>query len=379
MKIMIVTETFLPSTDGIVTRLTACIRWLHRDGHEVRIIAPDLGVKEFDGAIVQGVPAYAFPFYRSKKFAFPNRLVKKYMADFEPDIVHVVNPAVVGYSGVNYAKSLGIPLIASYHTNIPQYMSYYKLGKLNWLMWWFMKKMHNKADLNLCTSQTVLKELTEKGFERMQVWKRGVDTEQFHPRHSTAEMRTRLSGGQEDKILLLYVGRLAAEKEIEKIREILTESDRFCLAIVGDGPHRKELEKHFKDTRTVFTGFIHGEELASAFASADAFVFPSTTETLGLVIMEAMASGLPVVAAESGPTKEQLTDRRNGLLYDSKDPKSFKDTVRLLEDSSFRQQLAQQAAEDVSELGWAAAAEQIRDLYSQIAEAKAAESFQAAE
>ncbi|WP_394120150.1 glycosyltransferase family 4 protein [Planococcus donghaensis] len=379
MKIMIVTETFLPSTDGIVTRLTACIRWLHRDGHEVRIIAPDLGVKEFDGAIVQGVPAYAFPFYRSKKFAFPNRLVKKYMADFEPDIVHVVNPAVVGYSGVNYAKSLGIPLIASYHTNIPQYMSYYKLGKLNWLMWWFMKKMHNKADLNLCTSQTVLKELTEKGFERMQVWKRGVDTEQFHPRHSTAEMRTRLSGGQEDKILLLYVGRLAAEKEIEKIREILTESDRFCLAIVGDGPHRKELEKHFKDTRTVFTGFIHGEELASAFASADAFVFPSTTETLGLVIMEAMASGLPVVAAESGPTKEQLTDRRNGLLYDSKDPKSFKDTVRLLEDSSFRQQLAQQAAADVSELGWAAAAEQIRDLYSQIAEAKAAESFQAAE
>ncbi|WP_298825842.1 glycosyltransferase family 1 protein [uncultured Planococcus sp.] len=379
MKIMIVTETFLPSTDGIVTRLTACIRWLHRDGYEVRIVAPDLGVKEFDGAIVQGVPAYAFPFYRSKKFAFPNRIVKKYMADFEPDIVHVVNPAVVGYSGVNYAKSLGIPLIASYHTNIPQYMSYYKLGKLNWLMWWFMKKMHNKADLNLCTSQTVLEELTEKGFKRMLVWKRGVDTEQFHPRHYTADMRTRLSGGQKDKILLLYVGRLAAEKEIEKIREILTESNRFCLAIVGDGPHRKELEKHFKGTQTVFTGFIHGEKLASAFASADAFVFPSTTETLGLVIMEAMASGLPVVAAESGPTKEQLTDRRNGLLYDSKDPTSFKDTVRQLEDFSFRQQLAQQAVADVSELGWAAAAEQIGDLYSQIAKAKTAESFQAAE
>ena len=379
MKIMIVTETFLPSTDGIVTRLTACIRWLHRDGHEVQIIAPDLGIYEFDGAPVKGVPAFAFPFYRSKKFAFPNRIVKKYMADFDPDIVHVVNPAVVGYSGVTYAKNLDIPLIASYHTHIPQYMSYYRLGKLNWLMWWFMKKMHNQADLNLCTSQTVLEELTEKGFERMQVWKRGVDTEQFHPKQFSTDMRSTLSGGQQDKILLLYVGRLAAEKEIEKIRDILMESDRFCLALVGDGPHRKQLEKYFAGTRTVFTGFIHGQKLASAFASSDAFVFPSTTETLGLVIMEAMASGLPVVAAESGPTKEQVTDRRNGLLYNSQDPESFKDTIRQLEDGSFRRQLAQQAVAEVAELGWAAAAEQIRDLYRQVAEAKAADSFEAAE
>ncbi|WP_142828307.1 glycosyltransferase family 4 protein [Planococcus soli] len=379
MKIMIVTETFLPSTDGIVTRLAACIRWLHQDGHEVQIIAPDLGVKEFDGATVKGVPAYAFPFYRSKKFAFPNRIIKKYMTEFDPDIVHVVNPAVVGYSGVTYADKLDIPLIASYHTNIPQYMAYYKLGKLDWIMWWYMKKMHNKADLNLCTSHTVLEELTTKGFERMQVWKRGVDTEKFHPRHSSEDMRNRLSGGQKDKILLIYVGRLAAEKEIEKIRDVLKESDRFCLAIVGDGPHRKELEKHFFNTRTVFTGFIHGNELASAFASADAFVFPSTTETLGLVIMEAMASGLPVVAAESGPTKEQVTDYRNGLLYDSKDPESFKNIILQLEDARFRQQLAQQAVVDVAELGWAAAAEQIRDLYTQIIEAKAVEPFQAAE
>ena len=379
MKIMIVTETFLPSTDGIVTRLTACIRWLHQDGHEIQIVAPDLGVKEFDGAIVRGVPAYAFPFYRSKKFAFPNRIVKKYMTEFDPDIVHVVNPAVVGYSGVNYAKNLDMPLIASYHTNIPQYMSFYNLGKLDWLMWWFMKKLHNKADLNLCTSQTVLEELTERGFERMQVWKRGVDTEKFNPRHYTKDMRLKLAGGQKDKILLLYVGRLSAEKEIEKIRDVLRESDRYCLAIVGDGPHRKELEKYFTGTRTVFTGYIRGDELASAFASADVFVFPSTTETLGLVIMEAMASGLPVVAAESGPTKEQVTDRRNALLYDSTDPESFKKTISLLEDSDFRSQLAKQAVADVAELGWAAAAEQIRDLYGQIAEAKAVNPLQAAE
>ncbi|MCH4826222.1 glycosyltransferase family 4 protein [Planococcus halocryophilus] len=377
MKILIVTETFLPSTDGIVTRLTACIRWLHRDGHEIQIIAPDLGVTEFDGAVVKGIPAFAFPFYRSKKFAFPNRLVKKYMLEFNPDVVHVVNPAVVGYSGVTYAKKLAIPMIASYHTNIPQYMAYYKLGKLDWLMWWFMKKMHNAADLNLCTSHTVLKELEEKGFERLQVWKRGVDTKKFHPKHATTDLRSRLTNGQNDKILLLYVGRLAAEKEIEKIRDVLLASDRFCLAIVGDGPHRKELEAYFQKTQTVFTGFIHGDELTSAFASGDVFVFPSTTETLGLVIMEAMASGLPVVAAESGPTKEQVADRENGLLYDSKDPESFKQTILQLEDKNFRQQLAQQALLDVADLGWAAVAQQIRDLYKQVAEAETVDSFQA--
>lgn len=272
MKIMIITETFLPSTDGIVTRLTACIRWLHRDGHEVQIVAPDLGVYEFDGAEIKGVPAYAFFFYPSKKFAVPNRIVKKYIKDFDPDVIHVVNPAVVGYSGVNYAKKLNIPFIASYHTNIPQYLSYYKLGLFNGPLWWFMRRLHNKADLNLCTSETVQKELTERGFERMHVWKRGVDTEKFNPDNFNEEMRDRLSGGKKDRTLLIYVGRLAAEKEIEKIRSILDESDQFCLAIVGDGPHREKLETYFEGAPVVFTGFLHGNELASAFASSDAFI-----------------------------------------------------------------------------------------------------------
>lgn len=370
MKIMIITETFLPSTDGVVTRLTACIRWLHKDGHEVQIVAPDLGVYEFDGAEIKGVPAYAFFFYRSKKFALPNKIVKKYIKDFEPDVIHVVNPAVVGYSGVNYAKKLEIPFIASYHTNIPQYLTYYNLGIFNGPLWWYLRRMHNKAAINLCTSKTVQQELSERGFERMQIWKRGVDLEKFNPRHSNEEMRYLLSGGEKEKTLLLYVGRLAAEKEIEKIRDILVESEHFCLAIVGDGPHRDQLEKHFEGTDTVFTGFLHGEELASAFASSDVFVFPSTTETLGLVIMEAMASGLPVIAAESGPTIEQVTSGRNGLLYDKNDSASFTETILMLEDENFRRKLADQAARDVSELGWSAAAEQIRDIYLQVAEAK---------
>ncbi|RSL34941.1 glycosyltransferase family 1 protein [Salibacterium salarium] len=363
MKIAIVTETFLPSTDGIVTRLTACIRWLHKQGHNVRIIAPDLGVYEYDGAIIKGVPARTLPFYRSKQFALPNRVVKKYLEEYDPDVVHVVNPAILGYSGVNYAYKLGYPLVASYHTNVAQYLDFYHLSLLKGAIWWYFRKLHNRADLNICTSQTVQKELVERDFKNVHVWKRGVDTDMFHPDHFTNSMREKLTDGRTQDKLLLYVGRLAPEKEIEKLKAVLEESDEFSLAIVGDGPHRDQLEKHFEGTKTVFTGFMHGEELAQAFASSDVFVFPSTTETLGLVILEAMASGLPLVAAESGPTCEQIEDERTGLLYNPEEPRDFIKTVRRFEDETLRKRLSTNARKDIGDLGWSEAASQLLTLY----------------
>jgi len=367
MKIAIITETFLPSTDGIVTRLTACIRSFLKEGHEVRIMAPDLGVDEFEGAKIIGVPARTLPFYRSKKFALPSRMVKILLKEYDPDIVHVVNPAFLGVSGVYYAKKLGYPLIASYHTNVAKYLDYYKLTLLKGLIWWYFRKLHNKAELNLCTSKTVQDELIAKGFQNVHVWKRGVNTELFKPHHHDAKMRDRLSQGQPEKILLLYVGRLAAEKEIEKIKVVLQESNQFVLALVGDGPHRQSLEKYFEGTNTVFTGFLHGEELVKAFASSDVFVFPSTTETLGLVIMEAMASGLPVVAAKSGPTCEQIKDHHTGLLYNPYDSDDFKKTVLRFEDETLRKRLSISAYKEISEMGWSGPAEQVLDYYKEIA------------
>ncbi|GAA0594515.1 glycosyltransferase family 1 protein [Virgibacillus siamensis] len=367
MKIAIITETFLPSTDGVVTRLKACIRYFLREGHDVRVIAPDLGVYEFEGAKIDGLPASTLPFYRSKKFALPNRNVKDLLLNYDPDVVHVVNPAILGASGVYYAEKLGYPMIASYHTNVAKYLDYYKLSPFKWLIWWYFRKLHNKAELNLCTSNTVKEELEERGIERVHVWKRGVDTELFHPNKYNQEMRDKLTNNQPEKRLLLYVGRLAAEKEIEKIRSVLERSDDFVLAIVGDGPHRKTLEGHFNGTNTVFTGLLHGEELAAAYASSDVFVFPSTTETLGLVISEAMASGLPLVAAESGPTCEQIQDNHNGLLYDSGKAGDFTETVLKFEDETLRKRLAKAAHEEISNLGWDSQSSQVLAYYKEIA------------
>ena len=139
LKIAIITETFLPSTDGVVTRLTSCIRYFLKDGHEVCIIAPDLGVHEFEGAKILGIPARTLLFYRSRKFSLPHPMVKEMLEEFRPDIVHVVNPALIGLSGVYYSKKLGLPLVASYHTNVVKYVDYYGFPFLKGILWWYFR------------------------------------------------------------------------------------------------------------------------------------------------------------------------------------------------------------------------------------------------
>lgn len=211
----------------------------------------------------------------------------------------------------------------------------------------------------------MLSELNDKKFHNVHLWKRGVDTNQFHPNRYDDQMREMLTGRNKDKRLLLYVGRLAPEKEIERIRSVLQQSSEFCLAIVGDGPHRAFLEDYFKGTDTVFTGFLYGDDLASAYASSDIFVFPSTTETLGLVLLEGMASGLPIVAAKSGPTSEQITDGLNGLLYEPDQPNDFVNCIMKLKDEKYRMALAGKAFAASQSIGWEEPSKQLFEFYQE--------------
>lgn len=361
MRIAMITETFLPSTDGIVTRLTAAIRWLREQNHEVLVIAPDLGVNEFEGAEIKGIPARRFFLYKDKKLAMPNRRVGQYLQQFNPDIVHVINPAVLGVSGIYYGRKW--PLVASYHTNIPQYADYYKLPFLKPVLWQYFRFLHNRANLNLCTSNTVMKELKQRRFKNVKLWERGVNIEQFGKQNWDEQMRIRLTGNEPEKQLLLYVGRLAPEKEIERLRPVIEASDHTRLAIVGDGPHRPVLEEYFKGTRTVFTGFLHGEELSKAYASSDVFIFPSTTETLGLVLLEAMASGLPVIAADSGPTREQVEHEQTGFLYDPTVEHSLTDYVVSLQNKDLRNRMGENARQTALSYGWEGPSKQLLQYY----------------
>lgn len=368
MRIALFTETFLPKVDGIVTRLRHTVDHLQRNGDQVLVIAPEGGITEHKGARVYGVTGFPLPLYPELKMALPRPAIGYALEEFQPDIIHVVNPAVLGLSGIFYSKVLKIPLVASYHTHLPQYLQHYGLGMLEGLLWELLKGAHNQAALNLCTSTAMVEELTAHGIERVDLWQRGVDTELFHPDLASVEMRSHLSQNHPESPLLLYVGRLSAEKEIERIKPILEAIPEARLALVGDGPHRQALQKHFAGTNTHFVGYLMGQELGSAFASADAFIFPSRTETLGLVLLEAMAGGCPVVACRSGGIPDIVTDGVNGYLFEPTEDIQFAiaATVRLLQQKQERAIIRQNARKEAESWGWAAATRQLQDYYHKV-------------
>ncbi|MEH2392825.1 MAG: glycosyltransferase family 1 protein [Nostoc sp.] len=368
MRIALFTETFLPKVDGIVTRLCHTVDHLQRSGNQVLVIAPDGGITEHKGAKVYGVTGFPLPLYPELKMALPRPAIGYTLEEFKPDVIHVVNPAVLGLSGIFYSKILKIPLVASYHTHLPQYLQHYGLGMLEGFLWELLKGVHNQAALNLCTSTAMMEELTAHGIERVDLWQRGVDTELFHPNLANLEMRSRLSQNHPESPLLLYVGRLSAEKEIERIKPILEAIPEARLALVGDGPHRQALQKHFAGTNTSFVGYLMGQELGSAFASADAFIFPSRTETLGLVLLEAMAAGCPVVAARSGGIPDIVTDGVNGYLFEpTVDVQgAIAATIRLLEQKQQRDIIRQNARQESETWGWPSATRQLQDYYQKV-------------
>jgi glycosyltransferase involved in cell wall biosynthesis len=368
VKIAFFTETFLPKVDGIVTRLTKTVQHLVEAGDEVLIFCPEGAPSHYMGADVVGVPAMPLPLYPELKLALPRPAVSEALDRFTPDLVHVVNPAVLGLGGIWLAKTRGLPLVASYHTHLPKYLEHYGMGMLEPLLWELLKAAHNQASLNLCTSTAMVEELATKGIQHTALWQRGVDTELFRPQLRSPAMRERLHGGHADTgNLLLYIGRLSAEKQIERIRPVLEALPEARLGLVGDGPHRQQLERLFEGTATTFVGYLAGEELASAYASGDAFLFPSSTETLGLVLLEAMAAGCPVVGANRGGIPDIVSDGDNGCLYDPDEPTSLVRAVeRLLGDPARRSELRLAARQEAERWGWAGATEQLRGYYRKV-------------
>ena len=238
------------------------------------------------------------------------------------------------------------------------------------LLWELLKAAHNQALLNLCTSTAMVKELESKGIKRTALWQRGVDTESFKPEFRNQKMRQKLLGKYKDTdSLLIYVGRLSAEKQIERIKPVLEEIPNACLALVGDGPHRSQLEKFFENTKTNFIGYLAGEDLASAYASGDIFLFPSSTETLGLVLLEAMAAGCPVIGANKGGIPDIINDEINGCLYDpDQDDQGEKSlieaTKKILINKDKKEKMRKAAREEAEKWDWNQATLQLKNFYA---------------
>lgn len=326
MRIALVTETWHPSVNGVVTRLTATVRELRRRGHELLLVTPAAAEPACapPGVAVATVPSVGLPFiYGGQPWGLPLPRAVQAIRRFQPDVVHAVSPFLLGWAGLVYARNDRVPLVCSYHTHIARYAHFYRAGFAERPVWAIVRLAHRQAQVNLAASPAARDELEAEGVPDVRVWPGGVEMGGFHPALATPEMRRRLTGGSPERRLCLYVGRLAAEKGIGRLLPVADPASDRHLALVGDGPARGELEQLFAGRPVTFTGTLSGGALAQAYASADIFVFPSTTDTLGLVLLEAMASGLPVVAARTPAAHELLARTPAASLFEADAPASL--------------------------------------------------------
>lgn len=366
MRIMIVTEEFLPASDGLVLRLTEAIRFFLKEGHQVVVITPDRGIDQFEDATIYGIPDKHLPLGKKLFWAPALTRINDIMMDFSPHVVHIVNPLILGTVASQYAVKLEIPTVVSYHTN---YLSSLKRLHLNnrvseKMVWKARQKVSANASLNLCTSHVMRHALEKYGIRGAHVLKRGVDSEKRSPRFASEDMRLILNKGQRDKKLLVYVGSLLKRKELESLLPLLRRRDDVCLAIVGDGEYRSELERAFAGTNCVFTGYLRGRNLAEAYASGDAFIFPTLDEQVGLTLLEAMASGVPIIAAQSPLTTEQFHDGQDALLYTAGDEDSLDAAIARLDDQALVRRIRVIARKEAEASSWERASQQLMDYYN---------------
>lgn len=368
MRIAIVAEVYLPKVDGVVGRTLNLVGRLQAAGDEVLIIGPDGGDCE-SPVPTRLLPSFACPCYPEYRIGIADSRVVGAVRDFAPDVVHYINPLAFGFQCFDALHRGGLrpPAVFSFHTLYGEFVKRYPLLRpLSSVLWWLARSYHNAADANLTVSPIMLAELQRRGFERVALWPPAVDSTKYHPHHADPAMRRRLADSSEDGPLLITVSRLAPEKNVSFLAGVLRRVPEARLAVIGDGPQRAELERQFAGTRTKFVGYLHGQELAAAYASADAFVYASETETMGNVVLEAMASGLCVVAPRAGGIPSLATDGRSALLYS---PGDLQDAVhcvqKLLREPEYRVRIAAAARQSAEACTWDAAARRVRELYAE--------------
>ncbi|WP_349827830.1 glycosyltransferase family 4 protein [Brevibacterium litoralis] len=368
MRIALFTETFLPKIDGVVTRLMGTLDELAGMGHEVVVFAPGHPPARYAGFRVEPVRSVSFkPWYPELNVGLPTPRIARTMERFHPHVVHVVNPVWLAAYGALSSLRRDLPMLASFHTDVPEYTQRLGLSVLTNATTSWIRQMHNLAEVNLCTSQQMVEKAEGLGIGNVNLWPKAVDTRGYTPDNYSADMRSRLTEGHPEDKLLVYVGRMSKEKDLDVLRPVIENAPAGTrLAMVGSGPHIEELKAEFAGTNTLFTGYMSGKELAQAYASADVFVFPSTTETLGLVALESMASGVPVVGADAGGIPFAVPDGVGGLLAAPRDPVDMSAKVnRLLTDEAERARLAAGGRENVLQFGWRESTEKLVRHYEE--------------
>lgn len=321
-RLAVVTETYPPEVNGVAMSMARVVDGLNRRNHDVQLIRPrqparmgmqPTGKPEIDEVLTKGLPV---PLYPNLRMGVPSkRSLVKLWSLRRPDVVHIATEGPLGWSALQAAQHLSLPVTSDYRTNFHAYGKHYRLGLLSKPIMGYLRKFHNRCDATMVPTEAMRVLLAERGFERLSVVGRGVDTQRFDPARRNAAMRASW-GAASDDLVMGYVGRLAPEKNLgvvlaafEAVKRL---QPRARLVFVGDGPMRAELAARVPDA--VFAGQRGGDDLAAHYAGLDLFLFASLTETFGNVTTEAMASGCAVVAFESAAAGELIRSGVNGWL-----------------------------------------------------------------
>ncbi|MBA3874193.1 MAG: glycosyltransferase family 1 protein [Anaerolineae bacterium] len=364
-RVAIFAESFLPKVDGVSKTAYLTTRYLQETGREVLVFAPDIAPTQIGPSKVVPMPSFGFKVAPETRVALPNLMINQHLDAFQPDLIHLFSPALLSVSGMLAGRRRHIPVIANYQTDIPAYANHYGLSVFSRPSRDWLRFIHNGCHLTLVPSNYTLNQLQKSGYKRLRRWGRGVNTTGFGPQHRSDRWRERLLNGRDPSaVVVIYVGRLANEKRIDLLLEV-AQTPGVALTIIGDGALRGELEAQFAGTRTHFMGYLFGDDLAQAYASADVFMFPSPSETFGQVVQEAMASGLPAIVINQGGVVDLVQDGETGYICEA-DTASFAAAVRRLRDNpDMRQRMAYQARCYAEAHPWSAIMAQLEGYYAE--------------
>lgn len=322
MKITFVTDTYAPQANGVATTLQRLVIGLRERGHDVDVIRPSILECEEVGL---KVPSVGLPGYSEIRVGFPMKLVLQYRwSKKRPDVIYVATEWPLGASAISAARALKIPAASGFHTNFQQYMAHYQVPLLERATMKYLRHVHNRSDCTFVPSHDVIADLDGYGFRNLELLPKGVDTRTYNPRKRDPLLRRRW-GVRDGGIVGLYVGRIAPEKNLPLVIKTFLEIQKripdFRGVFVGAGPKLDEIKEKYPQFH--YEGVKRGEELAACYASADLFIFPSITETFGNVTLEAMASGLAVVAYDYAAARQHITDGLNGFAVPFDDEEAF--------------------------------------------------------
>lgn len=355
MKVVYFTESLYPHVDGVSRTLARLFKSLLAREIDFRVFSPfvpDASVPWADRVIP--VRSFRFPPYPDYRVSIPiGSGVPAQLRALRPDLIHVVSPTPMGYRAQKWARDLGVPAVASFHTHFVSYFRYYGVAPLEGFGWRLLRRFYRDCERVYAPSPSIVRELQAQGIEGVRLWSRGIDLEGFSPAH--ADPAIRREAGAEDVPILLMVSRLVKEKDLLDLiavdRELRRREVAHRLVFVGDGPLRQRLQDSLP--HAFFAGHKSGEELARWYASADVFVFPSTTETLGNVVLEAAASGIPAVVVDRGGPQDIVKDGETGFIARANDISHIADRLeRLLVDGELRRTMGRAARAGADSRDW---------------------------